>query len=45
MQLGFFPDQVDVENMFIRNCLCRRVWIRIARDLNDRGCYKFILQL
>ena len=24
---------------------CRRVWIRLARDLNDRCCYKFILQL
>ena len=25
--------------------ICRRVWIRLARDLNDRCCYKFILQM
>ena len=25
--------------------ICRRVWIRFARDLNDRCCYRFILHM
>ena len=30
---------------YVPSTICRRVWIRLARDLNDRCCYRFILQM